>query len=72
MVSAMGDADGKALGGFVLLDQAFKVSRQFVRTAAELPNYAMACSGAASSFWSILMHSKSFLHAQVQLFTASA
>ena len=26
MVSAMGDADGKARGGFVLLDQAFKVS----------------------------------------------
>ena len=26
MVSAMGDADGKARGGFVLLDQDFKVS----------------------------------------------
>lgn len=31
MVSAMGDADGKARGGFVLLDQAFKVSCGEVR-----------------------------------------
>ena len=35
MVSAMGDADGKARGGFVLLDQNFKVSSEDLRNAAD-------------------------------------
>ena len=41
MVSAMGDADGKARGGFVLLDQAFKVGRRLSRSVADLPAYAL-------------------------------
>ena len=40
MVSAMGDADGKARGGFVLLDQAFKVRCQ--EASAELTAHAFA------------------------------
>ena len=38
MVSAMGDADGKARGGFVLLDQNFKVSCRGFGHAADLPH----------------------------------